>query len=162
MADIKVAAFFETKVRAMDIGGKNGETFVTLKDDAPDWLKEAVRDCHDGMLPNDWIFAECEAVCVEWDSERFDGRYWQDAVYEFVSSRVDIYTSEVFKWAADFCNSSIFAEADEQSKELGGRAELSIEKVLQSVQHCALETIAFKMIGAIRKNTGKSEDGEDE
>jgi len=37
----------------------NGDSFYTLSDKAPEWLKEAVQEAHDGMLPDDYIFEWC-------------------------------------------------------------------------------------------------------
>lgn len=41
---------FETKRR------DSGETFLTLKDSAPDWMTDVCRDAHGRKLPDDFVF----------------------------------------------------------------------------------------------------------
>ena len=43
----KLLDLFEVKTR------KNGEEYYALRDDAPDEVRELVRECHLDMLPND-------------------------------------------------------------------------------------------------------------
>ena len=50
----------------------DGETFTTLADDAPAWLQEAVREAHQGDLPNDWVYAECRAAAEAFDAGESD------------------------------------------------------------------------------------------
>lgn len=34
----------------------SGEQYACLEDDAPDWIEEAVKDAHDGKLPDDYVY----------------------------------------------------------------------------------------------------------
>jgi hypothetical protein len=78
---------FETRTR------DNGETFVALTDDAPEWLRDAVYDAHGGLLPDDWTYAACSnlldllAECDDVDADP----YFDDDV--------DVYTSDLLDWA---------------------------------------------------------------
>lgn len=49
---------FERRQRA------NGDSFLVLKDGAPEWMMDAIRAAHDGgdMLPNDWSYRLAAAV----------------------------------------------------------------------------------------------------
>ena len=41
---------------------ENGDTFIKLKDDAPNWIKDAVYVAHDDMMPDDRIYdVACQA-----------------------------------------------------------------------------------------------------
>ena len=39
----------------------NGEVFVTQADYAPEWFSGMVYKCHDGLLPNDWVYSAIES-----------------------------------------------------------------------------------------------------
>ncbi len=125
--------FFETRKR------DTGEEFTTLLDDAPDWLKAAVRDAHNGALPNDWVFEECKAA--------FDAGTDPDELDDYVDGRVEVYTRPLFQWAADMCLTNMFAEAQEEASEFG-RSSDDMEKRLQAIQYCAIRYIATVMVQA--------------
>lgn len=150
MDAMKYAEFFEKKVRGNGEGV--GEAFVTLKEDAPGWFRDAVYEAHGGMFPNDWVYAECFAACeaiddgvftpgpdIEDDMEGFDG---------YVDSRVDIYTKDRFQWAADMCLTDLFAEAEERATELCSDATPLADR-LGAVQYAAIERVAHAMLDAI-------------
>lgn len=81
------ALSFETRTR------DNGERFVTLKDGSPDWMHDAVRDAHGGMLPDDTRYCMIERVAdlladsEDWDDLELDGL-------------VDDYTAALTRWLA--------------------------------------------------------------
>lgn len=79
----------------------DGETFRRLKDDAPGWTKDVVREAHgrdsDGtpaMLPDDWRyqFAEDAADAI---SEADDDADLDDVANDL---EADVYTSELTGW----------------------------------------------------------------
>lgn len=148
MDAVKYAGFFEKK------GRENGEAFVTLQEGAPDWLIGAVREAHDGALPNDWVYAECFAVCeaiddgaltvspeIDDDMEDFHG---------YVDARVDIYIKDRFRWALDMCLTELFANAEERATELCSEAMPMADR-LGAVQYAAIERIAEAMLEAVRE-----------
>jgi len=141
--------FFETKTR------DNGASFVTLKDEAPEWLGEAVRDAHHGDLPNDWIFAQCEAAVDAFDNGNVTS---DDDVHEHADAQVDVYTKDVFQWAADFCLSSTYGEAEEEAADMGTDTK-EIVKVLQAIQYCAISRIVRIMLEACENAENASDDG---
>lgn len=149
---IKLGSFFVTKAReGAEVSDK---TFVSLKDDAPKWLHEAIRAAHNGDLPNDWIYAECEAACDAIDAGDLgtDPETDGDALHGYADGRVEIYTGKVFQWLADMWSSSTYSEAEERAKELGDRGGASIEEIVKATQYCAIEAIASAMLAAAREN----------
>jgi hypothetical protein len=143
-----IASYFDdTKTR------DNGEYFVHLKDDAPEWLSDAVRDAHQGTLPNDWIYAECLAAVEAFDFGDFD----EDYIHEHADGRVDVYTRELYQWAADMCLTDTWANAEAEAAEMGLVEET--EKRLAVIQYCAIRYIAEAMLNAC-KDAAKEEAAE--
>ena len=136
----KLSDYFERKTR------DNGERFYTLRDDAPGWLLDAVREAHCGDMPNDWTWEECYAACEAIDSERLD----DDSMREHCDGRVDIYTNARFQWAADHCNGSLFAEGESRAGDLGCKVDgqSSIVDALGAVQFGCIEHVAGTILRA--------------
>lgn len=147
MKTIKLGSFFVTGKR------NNGETFVSLKDERPEWLHDAVRDAHAGDFPNDWIYAECRAACdaIDDGSIDVDNRDVSDQVWEHADGRVDVYTRKLYQWAADKCLSDTFAQAESEVNDLlDGVTDTA--KRLSVIQFCAIQSIVNVMVEAWRDN----------
>lgn len=83
---------FETKQR------DNGESFVTLKRDAPEWMTKVIYNAHDGEMPNDWIFNSVfEAAFFIQDLDQLEDG---DASM-FAEQQTQIYGADLMKWATD-------------------------------------------------------------
>jgi len=134
MTTTSYASHFETKTRT------SGEKFVTLADSRPGWLHEAVRTAHQGTLPNDWIYAECEAAALAFDDGQLDD---EDDVHMYVDGRIDIYTKDLYQWAADFCLTDTWAEAEVEARDMGLPEET--EKRIACIQYAAIRHIAETM-----------------
>lgn len=119
----------------------NGEAFVTRRDDAPEWLQNAVYDAHQGTLPNDWIYAECLAAVEAFDNDELgeDG----DGVHEHADGRVDIYTRDLYQWAADMCLTDTWASAESDAEDTGPTD--TTENRIGRIQYCAIQHIAEVM-----------------
>lgn len=143
------AKYFEWKTR------DSGEEFVILKDEAPSWMREACRDAMQSDM-TDWLWEECKAAFEAIDNESLD----EDSTHEYADGRVDVYTRERFRWAADHCLSSTFGEAEERAKELGGRESADVQEILGVVQFCAIEYIAQVILQAVEQN-GEDEEEEE-
>lgn len=160
----KLGTWFETKRRDPE---KRDTSYVTLKDGAPEWLRAAVYEAHDGLLPNDWVYAECEAACDFIDEYReregsLDEGDMHDALFEHCDGRVDVYNSAVFGWAAELCNSDLFAAAEERLADMGQPDPKEGEvKRLQQLQFYAIDIIANVMIEAAKEHGEDAEDEED-
>jgi hypothetical protein len=139
-----------------------GATFVSLKEERPEWLHEAVREAHFGDLPNDWIYSTCEAVCDAFDAGDFgtDEDEEHDAVHSFADSQVDVYTKDVFQWAADFCLSTTYSNAEEAAKDMGSDLAQGLEKAIQSIQFCAIEAITRIILDACKAATAEADESE--
>ena len=151
-----LSSYFETKKR------DSGETFVTLKEGRPEALFDAVYAAHDGMLPNDWVYAACRSACEtidcslessECDLSEIDSHEWADG-------EVDAYTSARFQWAADFCNSNLFATGEEFAGESRNDCD-TIVGTLGALQYGALQFIWGAMLGAYHEIANEPEDALD-
>lgn len=47
--------------------GNDKKIIIYLKDNAPNWLREAVREAHDNLLPDDYIYEWCFDACFVYD-----------------------------------------------------------------------------------------------
>jgi hypothetical protein len=138
---VKLGSFFVTGKR------DNGESFTTLRDDRPEWLQDAVREAHAGDFPNDWIYSECRAACEAIDAGDLSD---DDNLHEHADSRVDVYTRHLYQWAADFCLSDTWANAESEADDMG--TEGSALQRITTVQYCARATIARIMLSAAQEN----------
>lgn len=147
----KVSDYFVAKKR------DNGESYVSLHVDRPEWLQDAVYTAHGGDMPNDWIYDECRATCDAIDDGSIDieGREdaINDAIHDHADSRVEIYTKPLFQWAADMCLSDTFSEAESDLKDMGGDETTDMVKRLMALQYCAIRRIAETMVQAVKENS---------
>ena len=138
------ASHFETRTR--DSG-----PYITLTDGAPEWLKDAVRDAHQGTLPNDWIYAECKAAVEAFDvGDLTNEEDPDDDVHAYADAQVDVYTMDLFQWAADFCLTETWACAHQEARDMGMR-DGELERQIALVQYVALRHIADTMKRACAK-----------
>ena len=125
---------------------ESGKTYTKLTDDAPAWLKEAVQEAHHGTLPNDWVYAECRAAVEAVDSGALDVEDEDDDdVHNHADAQVDVYTQELFQWAADFCLTDTFSAAEEEAENMGYGKDDDVSKRLAAIQYAALRHIADTM-----------------
>lgn len=137
------ASHFETKTRAT-VSGRS-ESFVTLAASRPEWLLEAVREAHQGDLPNDWVYAECKAAVEAFDvGDLTDEEDPDDDVHAYADAQVDVYTKNLFQWAADFCLTDTWACALQEAKDMGMR-DGELERQIALVQYSAIRHIADTM-----------------
>jgi hypothetical protein len=146
---MKISQHFEARKR------DNGETFYTLKDDAPEWLLSAVRDAHQGDAPDDWTWNECRAAADAIDDGILD-ELDDDDVHDHADTRTEIYTRKLFQWAADMCLSSTYANAEDEANDLVGD-KATIEDRLRTIQYCAIRAIATTILQAYTAVTKEEE-----
>ena len=85
----------------------DGKPYAYLADDCPDWLREAVRDAHDGESPNDWRYWVARRIVDDLtgvDAPDDDFLYDYAQVYEVADRIADVettYTYDVLQWAAE-------------------------------------------------------------
>lgn len=140
---MKLASHFERLTR------NNGETFYALKGDAPEWLQEAVQEAHLGDMPNDWIYSVCHtAACSIDDGALTDA----DSVHGLADSEVDIYTANVFQWAADMSRTDTYSCADSERLDCNGNEGTDPEKAIQQIQYFAAARIMTTILTAWEDN----------
>jgi hypothetical protein len=142
---MKLSTFFEY---VNGPGDDESERIVTLKDGAPTWLRDAVYACHDGTLPDNWVYETCYAVACSLD-ERDKGDSVEDwlasELHNFADSQVDIYTKSIYQWATDHVGSSLYCAAEDAAD---GEYE-STEQKFQAIQYWAIDSIASTFANAV-------------
>ena len=75
-----------------------------------------------GDMPRDYVFLVCSLVCEAIDDGAIDlttADSLSDSIGQWAESAKEIYTGEIFKWAADMCGTALFAMAEDTLLELG-------------------------------------------
>lgn len=107
----ELAASFVTATRA------DGSGFIRCADTAPEWVREAARDAHADMLPDDTRYsmisevADAIAEAVE-RAEDLD-----DARHERIDAMVPVYNRERVEWLASHLSRACYV--DEARREFG-------------------------------------------
>lgn len=131
---------------------ENPRAVVCLADNSPEWLRDAVYAAHAGGMPNDWIYEECGAACDAID----DGSLTDDdSVHEYADARVDVYTQELYQWAADMCLAPVFAAAKAEDEDCGHDGG-TVQEQLSRLQYHAIARIARTMLAAVEANKGEA------
>lgn len=133
----ELRSYFETRTR------DNGESFVCLLDSAPEWLRDAVHDAHNGDGPHDWIYCECRDACEAIDHGDLTD---DDSVHQYADGRVDMYTRDLYQWAADMCLSDTYSHAQSSADDCGDTS--TDEKRISVLQYSAIESIARTVLDA--------------
>lgn len=103
---------FETRTR------DSGESFVTLKEGAPEWMRDLAMEAHGDFLPEDWRYEAIRAAVAhigDTDAETEDDL--SDESHEFADGNVDVYNADRFRWLASNLNRAGYV--DEAVEELG-------------------------------------------
>ncbi len=116
--------------------------YWTKSENCPDVIANAIYEAHDGTVPNDWVYEQCADAVEAMDDA---GGYDEDDAHQFADDSVDVYTSKLFTWAAEFCNSSLFAEAQESANECDAGGEIADR--IARIQYFAAERI-YHVMGA--------------
>lgn len=135
---------FEHKERDQpnEFGDKD---FVSLRKGSPEWMTDAVRTAHDGIMPNDWIYAACNSM-ADHMAER-EPEEWDDAVSEWADGEVDVYNAARTRWLA--AHLDFGAAVDEAVEELG-HSDQGVFGDIGLGQYRVLERIAYALIAAVR------------
>lgn len=133
--------FFEVRERA------SGESFVTLTDDAPDWLRDAVYEAHDDEMPNDWRYQVCADIFESLDLEP------EGDAFELADVLADVYTGDLFSWYGDHLARQGYADV---VMERGGLS--TVFEVLRQGQVEAIAGMVEVLQAAVRDNQPDDDD----
>lgn len=129
----------------------------SLKDDSPNWMRDAIRDAHsDGRMPDDWIYESCRAIVdsiAEYDSAD------ECDTCEIADSQVDIYTSELCAWLA--MHSGNLEACNEAVSEGLCPDDADMVKRMQTGQYILLDRACAALIAAIDAQADERDDARD-
>ena len=72
----------------------DGWVYTRLREDAPEWMRNAVHKAHDDEMPNDWRYEKCAEL---WDAITDEGNAGMEP-HEFSDGLTDVYTSRLLDW----------------------------------------------------------------
>lgn len=139
----ELAKQFETKVR------DSGKSYVSLRDERPDWLHDAVRDAHEDEPPDDWRYETCQSICYLIDDGITEAS-------EIADSLADIYTSDLIAWlGTHWCRRGWVdnARADGLIE-----PDADLETQLRIGQYCCIESMASIFLQAVQDNEEEEEE----
>lgn len=125
-----------------------GEEFVFLPENAPQELRDAIRNAHGDKLPNDWTyntFADLLQKTTEYDCDSID--QLEDYRGEIVDSYVDIYTYQLTQWLHDEQALEYLEQASE-----GFVAEDGAWQLLARAQYLAVDEIMQHVLTLLENN----------
>lgn len=130
----------------------NGDTFLALKDGAPDWMRDALYNAHGGMLPDDHCYrmadeaADAIAETLEYDADA----NLDDWRHECVDAMVSVYHSDRFAWLAS--NLARAEYCDEARREGMVSDDASISDRIAAGWYREAESIFEAIRAAIEEN----------
>jgi hypothetical protein len=131
---------FETRAR------NDGENYVTLKDNAPEWLQDLVHDAHGDFLPDDWRYQSIrDAIGFIHDVEPGD----LNDGHEFADQNVDTYTGSRFAWLAS--NLQRAGYCDEAAAEFGTDPEGGIVQLIGMGQYMESLEVWASVVEGLRE-----------
>lgn len=141
---------FTTKVRGED-------TIVVLKDDAPEWVGDLVREAHGAdFLPDDWRYAAIRSALGAIAGEATDEI--DDLGAEWADGHVDVYTHARLKWLAS--NLTRVAYCDEAREEYGEARDGGIVGIIGMGQYAECREVFGFVRGALESELEAREDDE--
>jgi hypothetical protein len=129
----------------------NGDHFVMLKHDAPEWLHDLVRQAHQGMFPDDWRYDEIQHACARIHDA-------SDVDSSINDIEPDIYNKARLNWLAshldrvEYCNDAM--------REYG--LQLDILQIIGMGQVLEREEIHNSVLQSLRDHLEKSDEEDDD
>ena len=122
----------------------NGEEFSHLSNNAPEWMKNAVRSVHGNQLPNDYIYSMCHDVTliIADDYDQYDD--WDEMCdngidSEIADGQVPVYNADRVKWLASNLYNAEYV--DEAQEELGFEKFNTFEAIGMGMYYQARELV---------------------
>jgi hypothetical protein len=135
---MRVTSYFHTLTR------DSGTSFVTLTNDAPDWVRDAVMSAHDDEYPNDWRYATCRAI--------FDDLATDPELdpYDLADRLVNIYNTDLARWLGDDAGRSQYV--DDAAHEYGATMAEGLWGLVRAGQFYAIVAMVETIASAITEN----------
>lgn len=124
----------------------NGEAFHTLRDDAPEWMRDAVREAHGDMLPDDWRYGAIKRVACAM-ADVAEDEDLDDAAHEACDAMVDVYNGTLCTWLAS--HGARMGYCDEAADEYGYDKERGIIGLMQLGQFAEYREIWSALASAL-------------
>jgi uncharacterized protein YhjY with autotransporter beta-barrel domain len=137
--------YFETRQR------DDGTSYVTLTDDRPEWLQEAVYEAHDDEAPNDWRYEHCHYIARLID----DG---DTEPAEIAESLTDDDTYSLLQWLSGHI--ARYTYSDTYAEENGFDPDATLMDRIRLGQYECLFQMAGILVDAAEENSDT--DGGDE
>lgn len=120
------------------------ETFVTIREDAPEWVQPVVFAAHGDFLPDDWrneaIRSAAAALADGADPD--DGGEWAD-------SQVDTYNAARYAWLASNINRAGYCD---EAQEAGIASEsASVAELIGAGQYMEASEVWSLLVQALRE-----------
>ena len=149
-----LSSYFETRTR------DDGTRFVTLTDDRPEWLHDAVMAAHDDEMPNDWRYETCRAI-AEWIDEATENENLADVIgWEIGDSLTDVYNSDLIAWLGG--NLGRIAACDEAFEEIGADSDDGLIARISLGQSWTIARMADVLLEAAREAAEADDDTDEE
>lgn len=135
----------------------NGETFYCLTDNAPEWMREAMRDAHGDMLPDDTRYRMIRSAVYSLTDYSPDD--WEDCLHEMADSLVDVYTADLTAWLASHIQRVSYCDeaASEYGLESNDGARFDTAQFLMRGQYAEYIEILSALVSAITEQAEESE-----
>ena len=143
-----LAASFETRER------QSGGTFHALKDNAPEWVRDAVKEAHQDRFPCDWIYQQCDTIAGEIRQEIFHGDNDPHDIGDYIEIEADIYTASLTAWLADHLDNLNYCNEWAQEFSTG---KVELVAMISGGQWLAKREIADAIIQAYREQLEANE-----
>lgn len=125
----------------------NGEQFIRLADNSPEWVNGAIRAAHGEFGPDDKKYSmirECAGKLAEYDSDD-----WEDYAGEMADSLVDIYNADLLHWLSSHLFRAFYC--DEAQEEGLVSADAEMYKRIAIGQYMEYQEILYSLIQSISK-----------
>lgn len=147
-------------VRAFGEGSRdnehNAERVTVLRDGAPTWVRDTVRDAHAGAFPCDWIY-ETLAGCARNIADTAEaGEDFEEAAFQYADAQV-IYHADVAAWYYHAAHSLTYAQ-NVDLRAVGDRGGVEAALAYACAEHVG--DLYAAMLAAVRERAEAIADAE--
>jgi hypothetical protein len=138
---------------------ERGEDYITtLKDDAPEWVRDLVRAAHGDMLPDDWRYDAIRSAL--WVHIHNDESHDLDEMgTEWADGYGDVYTGARLKWLASNLNRPAYCD---EAREEGLSAGEDIVELIGAGQYMEAREVWGLVVTALEERAEELEDESEE